>query len=321
MDLVFLDVDGVLNSALDRWNFDATAMRAFRRILHSSDNARVVVSSTWRLEPASMRVLEAALGSGVILSQTPDLGAQRPTYPVAHVHSTRTDEILTWLFANAAPSTGNSAAAGTGRAPLWTSRVEALRALGASTESDSESSGAAAEPGLGWQLSAGAPLRLRSFVVLDDLPLGEHGCFGPRLAPFLVRTDGAVGLTDEDANKAISTLSAARGEQTPSREPSAAPPPPPLQSWWDGTFKRCANPRCRVPADTADGGGVAGSPRAVSAPAAGSGASPQQPRQQSPEQQRQPQQQQPARSFWLKGGADSSSSSDGDGEGDGLGGW
>lgn len=97
VDLIFLDVDGVLNRTVFRPAsdpgseslLDSTCLGRLRTLLRAWPRAAVVVSSTWRLDAADMERLKAALPAQRVLSHTPCLGALHPTYPVGRVHSTR----------------------------------------------------------------------------------------------------------------------------------------------------------------------------------------------------------------------------------------
>jgi len=100
--LLFLDVDGVLNSQVTRtigddgtWS-DAPAPELLGRVRLIVDRtgAEVVLSSTWRLEEAKRREVEEALeAQGVrIVGATPD----------HTVFGDRVDEIMAWLQASRA---------------------------------------------------------------------------------------------------------------------------------------------------------------------------------------------------------------------------
>jgi hypothetical protein len=98
MKILFLDVDGVLNNAKTTQRFycrgcrfisvDPELLDLFKKILDATD-AKIVVSSTWRLDEESMTHLEKMMGrkmSSKIIGQTPSLHFRK-------------DEINRW-FAN-----------------------------------------------------------------------------------------------------------------------------------------------------------------------------------------------------------------------------
>jgi len=96
--VVFLDVDGVLNSRATRENGDHDphpALVAELARLVNECHAHVVLSSTWRLETKNFERVSGALQeSGIsILDVTPDLEST--------CTGDRVDEIRTWLRTNA----------------------------------------------------------------------------------------------------------------------------------------------------------------------------------------------------------------------------
>lgn len=98
MKVLFLDVDGVLNSA--DWfrqmdptahgialELDPKAVRRIQRVIEQT-GAKIVLSSTWRKHPFCVAAIEAA---GLpIYDHTPDLSLQDRNTPRAH-------EIRLWL--------------------------------------------------------------------------------------------------------------------------------------------------------------------------------------------------------------------------------
>jgi hypothetical protein len=89
MKVIFLDIDGVLNCTKTRnprklpYVVDPRLLRRFKRLLDRT-GAKVVLSSTWRYDPAG---LFSARRAGIpFIGTTPDL-PKRP----------RRDEILAWL--------------------------------------------------------------------------------------------------------------------------------------------------------------------------------------------------------------------------------
>ena len=98
MKIIFLDIDGVLNSAVDSARGGATqtydlAPRPIRLLntLISNTGAKVVLSSSWRVSsspPQIQSMLEDEGFTGEIISFTPDL------FDLAN---TRGNEILYWI--------------------------------------------------------------------------------------------------------------------------------------------------------------------------------------------------------------------------------
>jgi hypothetical protein len=89
MKVIFLDIDGVLNCETTRnprnlpYVVDPKLLRRFKRLLDRT-GAKVVLSSTWRYDPAG---LFAARHAGIpFVDVTPDM-PRRP----------RRDEVLAWL--------------------------------------------------------------------------------------------------------------------------------------------------------------------------------------------------------------------------------
>ncbi len=162
MKLLFLDVDGVLNS--QRWcgekgegwecTFDPAALRELERIVHLTC-AHIVVSSAWRIGESRASMLDKLGAAGMsaflrlrIIGLTPYLRHEAPVGGYL-----RGDEIRAWMNLNV-PSFERRAAYGP----------------------------------------------LESFVILDD------GDDMGALKPYLVQTRWEVGLTREDADRAIEIL-------------------------------------------------------------------------------------------------------------------
>jgi hypothetical protein len=89
MKVIFLDIDGVLNCKATHnprkfpYVVDAKLLRRFHRLLKRTD-AKVVLSSTWRYDPAG--IFSARHWGIPFIGVTPDM----PNKP-------RRDEILAWL--------------------------------------------------------------------------------------------------------------------------------------------------------------------------------------------------------------------------------
>jgi len=163
MKIIFLDIDGVLNSVesckdhQDKGIFDdvphRTHISCLNKIIEAT-NAKVVISSVWRKSASSLHILRllSVLGfKGNVIGSTPI------------IDDFRGNEIQAWInrFENNKD---------------WINKNEGLE-------------------------------KLESFVILDDDSDMEH------LIPFLVQTDGEIGLTDELADKAIKILSGIRGAE------------------------------------------------------------------------------------------------------------
>ena len=102
VDILFLDVDGVLNSRRTRETGDHLPadepVENLRRIVDATQRCTIVLSSTWRLDAQQREALAAVLAmSGLSFSSvTPDLEA-------AHTGD-RVDEILQWLREHPGPT-------------------------------------------------------------------------------------------------------------------------------------------------------------------------------------------------------------------------
>ena len=169
--IVFLDVDGVLNTEDTRCRIGGDLDRELiGHLLHivRSTKAAIVLSTTWRLTPGlEQRVRRALVTQGIPdpIGATPDLS----------LTGDRVDEILQWLADNA--------------------EAEAARA-----RSRPRSRSRAQAPGQA-QAQAGA-----AFVAIDDLALTQ---MNSRLSEHhFVRTSDAEGLTLAKADEAIRKLQA-----------------------------------------------------------------------------------------------------------------
>lgn len=190
MRIVFLDIDGVLNS--DAWvadnpeymnrtthewkdHLDPACVAHLNRLLDKS-GARMVLSSTWRKSPIGVETTAAALlAVGLEARFMPFLGCTPSLSRTPEgVHLQRGDEIQDWL----------SRAAITPTAMLFPSLGVAFGI-----------------PRHQLRQIAGPPRTVSSFVILDD------GTDMAHLTPRLVRTDWLVGLTDADVDAALALLS------------------------------------------------------------------------------------------------------------------
>lgn len=95
MKVIFLDVDGVLNTRLG--SLDADKLYLLQGIIQAT-GAQVVISSTWRHHPQKMAQLRPELEKrGIaIAGQTPDAAYRDPTEKF-WIASTRASEILAWM--------------------------------------------------------------------------------------------------------------------------------------------------------------------------------------------------------------------------------
>lgn len=98
--LLFLDIDGVLNvrtkSGRDFTELQPHLLNSLRRVLRTT-GAKVVLSSTWRLDSDLMDHIRSVLAksgieTSVIIGQTPDLKK-----PGQNSISMRAEEIMQWL--------------------------------------------------------------------------------------------------------------------------------------------------------------------------------------------------------------------------------
>lgn len=93
VSLLFLDIDGVLNSQNTREEGDHmpadVLLDNLAHIVQATLDTQIVLSSTWRLEEHNRRAVQFALGSRqlTLLSSTPDL----------ETFGDRVDEILAWM--------------------------------------------------------------------------------------------------------------------------------------------------------------------------------------------------------------------------------
>lgn len=104
MKIIFLDVDGVLNHerTLDRapggfTGIDPVNLERFQRLLRETD-ARIVVSSTWRMFPELMAYLKQRLATDRWAGETPRL--EILSTESLFVSPPRRDEIQAWLDQN-----------------------------------------------------------------------------------------------------------------------------------------------------------------------------------------------------------------------------
>ena len=108
---IFLDVDGVLNTATSAVLADDLFDNLAALHRHIEEDRQfsclIVLSSTWRYSPSRLQVVARLRERGVIpvhvtdLPSTADLtGDSLGMYPLDCNHVTRTDEILYWLYCN-----------------------------------------------------------------------------------------------------------------------------------------------------------------------------------------------------------------------------
>ena len=214
--LLFLDVDGVLNSVSQTPGLalDPVLVARCARLIATA-GASVVLTSTWRCDAEATGLVRRALsaelgGHDPIVGITPSIAALAPRYPVDRVHSTRCDEIALWIWANTR---------------------SALRAEHAAYAALDLASLPMLELSEAWRLPSQLP-PVRAFCIVDDLPLASHGCIGPLFAPAFVRADATRGLSEANVACAQRLLAG---------ELSAVV----AAALWRGVFVRpCANPRC-----------------------------------------------------------------------------
>lgn len=95
MKIIFLDIDGVLNirSNISSNDVDAKCLRNLELVIKAT-GAKIVISSTWRLYPKSMKFLEGHLSSVEIWSEV--IGVT----PQVSIYGARGREIIRWLDQN-----------------------------------------------------------------------------------------------------------------------------------------------------------------------------------------------------------------------------
>ena len=101
MKVLFLDVDGVLNTHGTAGTIDEAMAERVRRILRET-GAYLVISSSWRRNPVLVSFLLQQLGKDAEvrwLGSTPNLVADETTGGVA-LNANRGEEIETWLRTN-----------------------------------------------------------------------------------------------------------------------------------------------------------------------------------------------------------------------------
>jgi len=101
MKVLFLDVDGVLNTHDTAGTIDEAMAERVRRILRET-GAYLVISSSWRQNPVLVSFLLQRLGKDAEvrwLGSTPNLVADETTGGIA-LNANRGEEIETWLRTN-----------------------------------------------------------------------------------------------------------------------------------------------------------------------------------------------------------------------------
>jgi hypothetical protein len=97
-DIIFLDIDGVMNTRSSRENGDhlptSECLENLSFIMAHAYKPSIVLSSTWRLDPALLEALKPHLPP--IFDCTPDLERSST--------GDRVDEILKWLQEHTAPT-------------------------------------------------------------------------------------------------------------------------------------------------------------------------------------------------------------------------
>eukprot|EP01130_Rhizamoeba_saxonica_P011625 TRINITY_DN482_c0_g1_i1.p1 TRINITY_DN482_c0_g1~~TRINITY_DN482_c0_g1_i1.p1 ORF type:complete len:150 (-),score=35.62 TRINITY_DN482_c0_g1_i1:500-949(-) len=116
MKVVFLDVDGVLNTATGNGKFEESAVLALARIVNNDpENTQIVLSSSWRLSDRSITQITSLLrdqvwnnDQGNLLGFTPQLAGIGEGFVTGeNTHCSRTDEILLWLRMNCVQCTSS----------------------------------------------------------------------------------------------------------------------------------------------------------------------------------------------------------------------
>ena len=228
--VIFLDVDGVLNHNETDGKFEDDCVKALKDIVHRT-GAKIVLSSTWRYTIENTNaVLNTLRNAGVMeeeeefLGHTAHLGQLMdfPYYPVCDSHVSRTDEILLWLKLNTVPSSYS-------REDFMDesseSRYQPLPSEAKTTAELYEKGEAWSRTG-NWILDQ--PIELDQFIVLDDLPMLDEGCYGKCLKGHFIHTNLRTGLTMEMADDAVKIFSSKFN----------------FRKWRKSVYKSCSNPNC-----------------------------------------------------------------------------
>jgi HAD domain in Swiss Army Knife RNA repair proteins len=223
--IVFLDVDGVLNTAesnggLENGLLDNLAKflkRATSSIEQQGEEVGIVFSSTWRYDDA-WRAVKGALREernvqARFLGGTPDLSSSTQTYPACDSHLNRTMEILGWLFLN---STHAEEAVSSSEFP-WDPN-------GLAFGSDRKVSEDV------FRLTEGR-VEVSHFLCIDDMLLDQKSCFATSagIGERHVVTKVATGFTDERAEEALRIFSG---------------PPNFTPEYAQRVFSACTNKKC-----------------------------------------------------------------------------
>ena len=226
--IVFLDVDGVLNteSTPGQFTFDDTCIEQFKVIMEKT-RAKIVISSTWRYSQDTVNILLDKLKQHAILDKdddfighTPHLGmvTNIPSLPLKDSHLTRGDEILLWIKFN-------TILPGQSRQDLIQNEKNYNPFkfedgpeffLQKSQEWSTLN---------GWILPD--PIELDQFVIIDDMDLSK-GCYAKTLQNHFVRTSAETGLVKENTKRAIKILNSDFN----------------FKSWRKNSFTICPNPEC-----------------------------------------------------------------------------
>jgi hypothetical protein len=224
MRIVFLDVDGVLNTASLDGNLEDELLDNLADLLRAGDpdvghekdlsdidtwedNVGVVFSSTWRFTQAWKSVQRAMEERSVEvrwLGATPDLSGT--LYPPSNSHENRTHEVLGWLFLNTVE------ASEAGNFPF-----DMEKALSGQVDRE--------------RFHLPERVSVSHFVCLDDMILATKSCFADAagIAERQVVTRVATGFTRENLANARSILFT-----TPNYSVEYA----------KAVFQSCTNPDC-----------------------------------------------------------------------------
>ena len=256
--LIFLDVDGVLNTASTSASpfcppLDSSLTRNLAALCRAVAQKRevsptadveagnvagdgaeegdvavgIVVSSTWRyssyLDHLKAHLVSCGIPAAFIIGVTPDLsnGGSLSPFPPESSHYTRTDEILLWLYVNG----------------KWGLRAhgQAGESEGGKGECEEDSQWAHASSFAGGRVPRHVwvrhrPLPVSSFLCIDDLPLHRESCYADRAAmeAHLLLTDVTCGLTEARVGEGEAKLTALFS----------------FESWATRVFGPCDNPKC-----------------------------------------------------------------------------
>eukprot|EP00924_Labyrinthula_sp_SR-Ha-C_P005002 maker-scaffold_1-snap-gene-18.38-mRNA-1 protein AED:0.01 eAED:0.01 QI:83/1/1/1/1/1/3/133/297 len=205
MKLIFLDIDGVLNTTFDHKKMTGSNFWVQSRLVDTlcdimiATGAKIVLSSTWRFSHEMTEYVKQQISAGLsrkeypncdpedfFVATTPDMCNRNiDPQPLPETwHQTRTDEILVWLRENVEFETRS-----------LTSSHDLEVAIRGEVASES------------WVLDEKIS-SIESFVCLDDMNLAYYSCYRlkSKIKDHLVLTKTSTGLTKSHKDLAIKIL-------------------------------------------------------------------------------------------------------------------